>query len=603
MLMYDLILSTFKNEKNLKWISFALISIIVIVSSWSRFYNLDSYVSNEDDHLVVTSILNAKEPLNMVSIKTAINDTSLITYNSVAKRYLRFAEKIGYLESIMRVVDPVRPLFCVPNESSYAPFQFFFTQMLISKKQSLKQLLFWGRLPSLVFSLLSIFIFICLINKVNHSFSGQISSILVIAIFSLSIESVIYAKQMESYAIGLFAAVMLLFVVIEILKKVPNYNLKRWLHLALLFSLMIYMQYQMLIYVFAAIVTILCYYYVNSRRNQKIIFYRNFLLSFLCFAFIISPVYILFISKHSSHASIQWYQGPSSEYLYHFNSAQGLLFQVKYTTQFFLFNCADVFINNCSFYSGDNYALNVVMRTILVLFSCFFVYGLVVILKSSEKTYKYLGLFLFVFLITWVSFVLLGKLTMSPTRHTLILLPIFCLVCHFGLTSFMESLSSRGLFISMVFLTTYFIIFSFTKSIRLFLNERRELYTQQGFVDMIKSRDCNYIITRNEIVTLIPELRENINLLYVSKFKSKERWVSKTPLGKRAKFCFINFTPNTKNLNSINHFFSVDLNKLKIDSMNFGKNNLFLPYVKSDELHRKFPRIVENSIYFAEYSD
>jgi hypothetical protein len=595
--------SKFKNIRNLKMINYFLILTIVILSVWSRWYNLDSYVSNIDDHLVASSILEAKRPLDIIAIKSIIHDTSLTTYNSTAKKFLRFSEANGHLDAILRRIDPVRPWFCVPNQSTYAPFQFFFTQCLINKQQSLKQLLFWGRFPSFIFSILSLFMFVYLINKTSLSVVGQISSLPVIAIYAFSFESIIYSKQMESYAIGLFASVLLLIVLLKILRESPNYELKNWLKVSMLFAVMIYMQYQMLIYVFAAAFTLFIYYYYNTKKGEHKIFYNRIFFSGLLFVLFIAPVYVLFISKHSNHAAVQWYQGPNAEYLFDLRVAHGYLDQVYYTARFFLINCVEVFLNNCSFYSGSNLAINFIMRSVLLLFSVFFVYGLVVIFKSTDKYNKYLGLFLFVFLFVWLFFTVLGKFTMSPTRHTLILLPMFCLVCHFGLTAFIQLISNHRLFIFLIYITTCFMIFSFTKSIRWFLDDRKELFTQAGIVNIIKSRQPDYIVTTNEIVTFIPELRNNLNLLYVSSFKSKERWCTKKFVGKNVKFCFINFEPNQKNLKSINHFFNIELSSLKIDSVHSANNYLVLPGVKSDELHNKFPRIVENCIYFAESSN
>jgi hypothetical protein len=563
---------------------------------------LDSYVSNIDDHLVASSILAAKDPLDINSIKTAINDSSLTTYNSASKRFLRYLEDHQCLEDFLLCLTPVRRLFCVPNESSYAPFQFFFTQMLISKNQSLKQLLFWGRLPSLFFSLLSILLFIYLIYQISPGVLGQISSLIVISIYAFSLESIIYAKQMESYAIGLFASVLLLLLLYKIFKKTPKYNLKHWFSISFFLALMIYMQYQMLIYVLAAMFTLFCYYYNNSKQEQKRILFKRSILSVVIVGLIVAPVYILFISKHSNHASTQWYQGANSEYLFSITGFNGVIAQLGYTAHFFLFNTAEVFFNNCTFYSGNNAYANFLLHTTLLLFLFFFIFGLLKMYKNTEIAQKYLGMFFFVVIIIWLSFVLLGKLTLSPTRHSLILLPVFCAAAHFGICAFMRILSNHRLFVLFIYLTTCIIIFTFAKSIRLFMDDRCEIYTSQAFVKMIKSRNPDYIVTKNEIVTLVPEFRDNVNLLLVSQFKSRERWVSNKFITKTARFCFIDIDPTPSNLKSISRFFEFDLSKLKFDTVHVDNDILFLRKIKTDELHYKFPRNVENSIYFAEYS-
>lgn len=580
-----------------------LILIIIVLSVWSRWYNLDTFTSNIDDHLVAVSILEAKRPINVSSIKSVINDSSITSFSSPPKSFLRFLESKGKLDLALTLLDPFRPFVAVPNQSTYAPIQFFFTSLLLNENQSLKQILFWGRFPSFLFSLISIFLFYKLIRVFSFNKQFDVSVILVIAFFSFSIESIIYSKQMESYSIGIFASIILMIILINLLKKAPEFCYKRWLLFSILMVLLVYMQYQMLIYVLAAIITIIIYYYKNSVKDKRMVLLRRIILTGFFFFFMIAIVYIFFIVKHANHALEQWYKGPNGEYLFSLDTSNGFLRFVQNTFNFIIFNSWEVFLNNFEFYSGNSKILNIIMRTLIFCYAIFFLYGLVVISKSTQVFIKYFGLFLVIFICTFFLFIMLDKLTMSPTRHTMILQPIFCIVSYIGLNSLRNVNSKQLSFDLIAYLTVIFVICSFSFGIKSFLDERTEPFTQDSFVNEIKRRNPDFIITKSEIIKLMPEFRDSVNVLFVSKFKSKIGILNNNSTKKIAQYCFINYEPTPENIRSIGQLLDIDTNKLIVELNLQGEKYCISRHVKSDELNFKFPRIVENNVWFAKYSD
>lgn len=583
--------------------NFFLILIIVVLSVWSRWYNLDTFTSNIDDHLVAVSILEAKRPMNISSIKSVINDSSITSFNSPPKTFLRFLESKGKLNFTLTLLGPFRQFLSVPNQSTYAPIQFIFTSLLVNESQSLKQILFWGRFPSFLFSLISIYLFYKLIRVFSFNQQFDVSLILVIAFFSFSLESIIYSKQMESYSIGVFASIILMIILINILKKVPEFCYKNWLLFSILMVLLVYMQYQMLIYVLAAIITIIIYYYKNSVKDKRMVLLRGIIPIGLFFFFMIAIVYISFIIKHENHAFEQWYKGPNGEYLFSLDTSNGFLRLVQNTFYFIINNSWEVFLNNCEFYSGNSMILNSIMRTLIFCYALLFLYGLVVISKSTQVFIKYFGLFLVIFFCTWFLFIMLGKLTMSPTRHTIILQPIFCLVSYIGLISLRNVKSNQLSFDLIAYLTVFLVICSFSFGIKSFLDERTEPFTQDSFVNEIKRRNPDIIVTKSEIIKLMPEFRDSVNVLFVSKFKSKIGILKQNATKKRAQYCFINYEPTPENIRSIGQLLDIDTSKLIVELNVHKKKYCISRHVKSDELHFKFPRIVENNVWFAKYSD
>lgn len=583
--------------------NFFLILIVIILSVWSRWYKLDSFASNIDDHLVAVSILEAKRPINVSSIKSVINDSSITSFNSPPKSFLRYLESKGQLELTLTLLDPFRPFVCVPNQSTYAPIQFFFTNFLVNENQSLKQILFWGRFPSFIFSVMSIFLFYKLIRVFSLNKQLDVSDIIVIAFFSFSLESIIYAKQMESYAIGIFAVIILMIILIDILKKVPEFSYKRWLLFTFLMVILVYMQYQILIYVLAAIITIFIYYYNNSVKDKRMVLLRRIIPLGLFFIFMIALIYITFIVKHSNHASEQWYKGPKGEYLFSLDTSNGFLRFFCNTFYFIIYNSWEVFLNNFEYYAGNSKILNSIMRTLIFCYAIIFLYGLVAISKSNQAFIKYFRLFIVIFICIWFLFVLLGKLTMSPTRHTMILQPIFCIISYIGLNSLSSAYYKQLVFNLISYLIVFFVICSFSLGIKPFLDERTEPFTQDSFVNEIKRRNPDFIVTKSEIIKLMPELRDSVNILFVSNFKSKIGILNNNSIKKRAQYCFINYEPSTENIRSIAHLLKIDPSKLIVELNVHGEKYRISRHVNSDELHFKFPRIVENHIWFAKYSD
>jgi hypothetical protein len=141
------------------------IVIIFIIGLFIRVSSIIKYPSEMDDHIVASSIIRAQKPLNINLIKISIYDTSKTTFNSIPKRLLREIDKQGKLNSFLNFIQPLIPYFAVPNETTYAPFQFFFTNKMIDKNNSLTENLFWGRFPSFIISILSLVLLFIVLLK------------------------------------------------------------------------------------------------------------------------------------------------------------------------------------------------------------------------------------------------------------------------------------------------------------------------------------------------------------------------------------------------------------------------------------------------------
>ncbi|MCA9400320.1 MAG: hypothetical protein KC713_01740, partial [Candidatus Omnitrophica bacterium] len=108
-------------------------------------------------------------------------------------------DDIGVAKTILEYhQEGANPLFAVATHWTYSPFQFFFTPFLVSLDQSYRSLLFWGRFPSLIFSILGLLTAVLFYWR----WKGRVgaSCLVTITWMACSLEWIIFAKQMHNYA-------------------------------------------------------------------------------------------------------------------------------------------------------------------------------------------------------------------------------------------------------------------------------------------------------------------------------------------------------------------------------------------------------------------
>src|SRR5690606_3243572 len=91
---------------------------------------------------------------------------------------------------------------------TYAPFQFWFTPLLIHPDQTYREFLFWGRLPSVFFSVLGLALLAFFYRLYDRWKTGRVFAAL--AILAFSWENIIHARQMHNYALGVTAFIALM---------------------------------------------------------------------------------------------------------------------------------------------------------------------------------------------------------------------------------------------------------------------------------------------------------------------------------------------------------------------------------------------------------
>lgn len=563
-----------------------LFLLIICLSVFVRADKISTYTSEIDDHVVAVSILRAKEPIDVSSIRYSIYDTSKSTFNSFPKRTLRKIDASHRLEKFLNTAGGVAVYFAVPNQTTYAPAQFFFTKFLINKNQNLTTVLFWGRLPSLVFSLVGIFLFYFFIRKF---FTKEIVSpafIYAFLVLALSYEFVIYSKQMESYALGIPAFIGYSWVLLNIFTRNKILSAKQMILFGFLSGLFVWMQYQMLFFVVAGYAAIGIYQVRSKRINKKII--TNTILSGIAFLIVFLPVYVLFLSKHTDHVSAHLSGGSKTNFFFPALTYTNVWDYIWKPVYFFFNNGLEVYNYMTLFLQPKSPGAILFLLINIILF----VFGIYKITKDTNPTRRFFHLFIFLSFVIWILLVLKGGITFSPNRHSLILLPTFCIIIYSGFEWILQTISKpANKNLGYLLPLTALVLFCFNYPS--FISERKEpyLYTVTG--DFFKKNAPDCIVTKDDILFLMPEIYNKIDVFFKSDDKSLERWISKKKNDTSYKrIALIGFEPtdtailhtllNKKDSEHImqheNSFHRID--SLKIDS-------------KTDEIHESFTRWVK----------
>jgi hypothetical protein len=387
-----------------------LLFIIILLAFFIRFDNLDKHFAHVDD---------------LISPRIAVfNSDSFI--DKIDKRVDLSNSQKDILSTIYPFVKPFVVAGSISMSSTYAPFQFIVTGAIVNEKMSYKDILFYSRLISFIAGFLTIILLLHLFsrlygkNNVSYALFG-------ITILSLSWQHIIYSMQSNSYAIGVFVAI-LSFILYCIYITKENISKKESLYLGLILSILIFTNYQLLLFLPGFYLSILMSYKGDYKK-----FFSSYLLSIIIVIFSTLALYIIFLSSRASQG-VNWNIGRNQEFLFDISSQNSFIDSIKYIISFFLENTYYVFMSLISFANEGNIINNIFTIIYMLLFTVglFSFYNSQSILKKN---------FVFFFLTTslvWVLLILMQKITLSPTRHSLILLSFILVFTPAGLIYILE---------------------------------------------------------------------------------------------------------------------------------------------------------------------
>ena len=317
-------------------------------------------------------------------------------------------------------------IFYVTSYLTNAPFQYIFTYFLVSPSLDYRELLFWGRLPSCVMGCLALVMLVLFYREYDKRSPEK--GFFAIAFVACSWENIAFAKQMHSYAIGVFAATILLFWLMTRVRK-TFFSLRDAWSTSLVLALASHMQYQILLFVPAFYLTLLGAHWGNCCKKPVLL--RNLFLSVAVYIGLILPMWFFFLKPQFFDFSrkIEWALGSSREYAFNWSVSRGLWGQVVYVSGFFLKNLYEIFESKMAFFPEASLFFKSVMAG---LFS-FFIFGVIDFFGNPDKKARSFGVFFGLLLLTWWGMAVFRGFPYGPSRYTLILLPFFAVTTAQGL--------------------------------------------------------------------------------------------------------------------------------------------------------------------------
>jgi hypothetical protein len=387
--------------------------------------------------------------------------------------------------------------FAVPSLWNYSPFQFLITPVFINLDQPYREFLFWGRLPSAVFGCLGLIALVCFYSRLYGRATWK--ALPALALLSFSWENIIFAKQMHNYALGVAASVVLLIIFADHLRT-KNFSLGKMSVSAVLLALLSTMQYSVLFLVppfFGAL-----FLYGIQQNSKKLTVLRNFVMSGLVFMLCFAPVAYVFLLHHieTNNAGLSdWNKGENLEFFFHLNDDMSFVQKLQYGVKFYLHNFYLILKMNTAVFSEDHPWFPFISN----MFVGFFCLGAVSYFDTKNVRKKFLGAYFLGLLAVWFMLVAFQKVTLSPTRHSLILLPFIAITVSEGIGYPMDKWrhwrnrfcrTKKNIRCVVYAVITVLIFAIFVRYYPQFLKERRDPFNESEIADVLKEYEVDTVI-------------------------------------------------------------------------------------------------------------
>lgn len=400
-------------EMSIRHLGTLALGCLLLIGIYVRYADLGTHFSHVDDIKVAT--LLTIESCDIGQSIRKINDISDPRYNTVLWKLARKANDLGLVRLIPNLM--MKP-YWVAHSTTYGPLQYFLTPLFLSSTHGYREALFWGRFPSFLCGIAALVLMLSLCQRLYLE-EALPHQIMCLAILVFSWENIIYAKQMESYAIGVLAAVLMMILLISNLRG-QQLTVRSMILTGIALALFCSAQYQMLFFL-PAFFIVLSMNAVKAGRPVLDTLKRVFVCAAVTITLFL-PVFVLLL-REKTKGGLNWNVGPSREFLFSLPYDDGIIASIGYSLQFFIKNLFIVIQSTVAFLPEES----VFYQPLTAVFVFLLIAGVLSLMGAQEIPKKRLFAFLFISSLTWGAMIVMGKLTLSPTRHTLILLPVFAL--------------------------------------------------------------------------------------------------------------------------------------------------------------------------------
>ncbi|MDA0788088.1 MAG: hypothetical protein O2780_01370 [Proteobacteria bacterium] len=403
----------------------AIITLLLLLAVGARYWDLASHFSHVDDYGVAQSLLAYQShpafERSALLQRQQDNDWSPIT--RARHGVTKALDGLDLLVPIIDFSNKVERLGRFSKYWTYAPAQFLLTDSLLDPTQSYREKLYWGRMPSLWFGLLALALWLRFYRLFDWKGHG---ALVALALLALSWENIIYAKQQSSYSVGVLAMVTMMLMVVWHAGRQALSAGAMFVTTCVLI-LFCYAQYQTLFLLPAFFLVLLRHYGLppgEVRRWPGRVVGTLTAGGALLLAALV-PLYHYCLRYHQA-SGIHWNGGPNQEFVLDFTkveSISGIIVFLTSNTYLTLQAMTAVVPETSPMYGPLG-----------IIFAVLFLLGIIGFWRSSDTRERRLGLFMGLVALTWAGLLTARIITLSPTRHSLILLPVFGIVIGQGLT-------------------------------------------------------------------------------------------------------------------------------------------------------------------------
>ncbi len=386
---------------------------VLAVAFWARATDLSTHFTHWDDVGVANTIVRSKTELE-IKLKDLVSPTRNDSFGRL-RGIARALDKVG----LLRPAALVAPSLSVPWFWTYAPLQYFFTGPILSPDQTYRELLFRGRLPSLLFGMLAL---VAMFFVGRMILKDPTLALLGTTLVAFSWEHVIYSKQMSNYALGTLAVLGLLALLMWTIRQEPLTR-KIALSIGAALAVLCHAHYQILLFLPAFFLA----WGLNLKKGNLTFKQaaKALMPTMVTTSLLILPMLLLFLRQHAASGT-NWNVGPHGEYLFTFpRNIQALW----YPFTFFSSNGFQAHASNFAFVPPTNAFFYPSAILLAGLVCC----GLWSFVRQDTRESRTLIWFIGTSALVWLALILKGSVTLSPTRHSLIWLPPLALAVAEGL--------------------------------------------------------------------------------------------------------------------------------------------------------------------------
>jgi|GEM_PF-3469640 len=425
-------------------LALAIVALLIFVAAAPRLVAVPEAMTHVDDIGVAATILEARQAFRHVEdLRGALNNRQLRQYDSPKFRLLRSIDKAGMLGPTYDLLAVARDSLAVPARWTYAPGQYVVTGALVSEAASYREELVRGRAPSAIASMLAILVVAIVAWRLRRR-DDYAAPLVATAVTATSLELLVFSAHMSNYALGVLASGLLLGL--TALRPTPPRTWRGALALGGALWVLVMLSYQILPLVFAALAAVALAEATRETRGWRSLpaafaqalaspWFRRLVAAGAVFVALMLPVYLVLLT---SVRPITWNAGPNGEFVFDGLTREGGL------------------LGAGRFLAGNAWLMFSAMTTpvpwahparaiVTGILAALFLVGVGRLLADRSRAGdRATGLFILIACGLTLVMSLADLTALSPTRHALVLLPLFAIAAGEGAALVLGRMGSGG---------------------------------------------------------------------------------------------------------------------------------------------------------------